>query len=292
MEQNFSKGGNCRMKKNTKVCLWITLGMTVLGLFLIVIGIAVGGAETFSKGLQRIGSINCDFGDFFGSHNGREQHNGESSDYSISQDRVQDIEITIKMYALKIIPYSGDEIQVHFEHTNRNQDFSCKVENGTLLIEETTLNHTMNFNEHGTASIYIPEGKQFDDVEITVNVGAVNIKDTLFCNTMSINVDAGQLIAENIKVTELELENGTGEAEISGSISGDLDADCGVGTVTLDIKGNEKDHNYSVECGIGSVSIDSNKYTALSNETEIDNGADSDYVISCGVGEVKLNFHE
>ena len=75
-------------------------------------------------------------------------------------------------------------------------------------------------------------------------------------------------------------------------VAENADIDCGVGNVSVELNGYQKDYDYEVDCGIGQVVIGSNSYNGLGRKQEINNGAGRRIDIDCGLGRVEITFNE
>lgn len=56
---------------------------------------------------------------------------------------------------------------------------------------------------------------------------------------------------------------------MEGSVEGNLKADCGMGSMTLDLNGEEKEYNYKLSCGLGSIDVDGETYSNISGDKEV-----------------------
>ena len=87
-----------------------------------------------------------------------------------------------------------------------------------------------------------------------------------------------------------KLDVGTGELTVNHFTGGDLELDCGVGTLDVTAAGNEADYNYSLDCGIGTIRLGSSSYSGLDRSKTIDNRADKQVHADCGIGMISLDF--
>lgn len=149
-----------------------------------------------------------------------------------------------------------------------------------------------------------------DHIDIEVGAGFCHVEE-LKANTISLSVGAGETVVGMLAAKEAELDVGAGElvigdimadgsvdldigvgsAQINGTITGDLDADCSMGNLTMQLTGSEEDHSYGVDCGMGSVTIGSHTYTALGSDKSW-GSAGSRFDIDCAMGNVTIVFDE
>lgn len=128
--------------------------------------------------------------------------------------------------------------------------------------------------------------------EVSLDVGAGKIKTKMLdAAELKLNVGAGEFRLKGVSVTEkLDLELGMGNAEIDGTVTGNMNVDCGMGNVTMRLAGSEDDHAYEVDCGMGSVEIGGRSYGGFATEQKWNSGQDSVFEIECNMGNVKLSF--
>ena len=78
---------------------------------------------------------------------------------------------------------------------------------------------------------------------------------------------------------------------MEGSVEGNLKADCGMGNMTLDLNGGEKEYNYKLSCGLGSIDVDGETYSNISGDKEVKNeGAEKNMELDCGMGSIEVDF--
>lgn len=78
---------------------------------------------------------------------------------------------------------------------------------------------------------------------------------------------------------------------MEGSVEGNLKADCGMGSMTLDLNGEEKEYNYKLSCGLGSIDVDGETYSNISGDKEVKNeGAEKNMELDCGMGSIEVDL--
>ena len=95
-----------------------------------------------------------------------------------------------------------------------------------------------------------------------------------------------------MNVLNADIDVNMGECIFEGLISGNLDAECHMGNLELNLLGSQSEHNYNIECAAGNIEMDGYSMAALAGERKIDNGADSEYDISCNMGNITVEFEE
>jgi len=97
------------------------------------------------------------------------------------------------------------------------------------------------------------------------------------------------MAVKNLTAYDTKFDCGVGEIEINGILRGENVIKCGVGRISLDLKGNEKDYSYKLVSGLGNVVIDSQSYHRVNKS--IDNNSDNLLILECGIGSIDVDFH-
>ena len=101
---------------------------------------------------------------------------------------------------------------------------------------------------------------------------------------------AGAIYMENIEAGESEISVAMGDAVLSGVFNGNMDLECSMGNLDVEIAGEEDDFNYSVEAAMGSAEIAGESYEGLAAEKEVDNGADKTINAEVSMGDIEISF--
>lgn len=175
------------------------------------------------------------------------------------------------------------------------------------------INHIIGTDiyKNNCITIALPAGCQFEEVELEIGAGIMEI-NKMSTYELEAAVGAGELTLCNVETNAWSLEVGAGvvetqlmtvrgEADINvsmgslsynGSIMGNLDAECGMGNIEMELTGKESDHNYEIECGAGSIAVGEFSADALAMEKKINNGAASTFEIDCSMGNVNIEFRD
>lgn len=244
---------------------------------------------------------------------------------SFVSDEIASLDVNIKYGKVTFVNSNSDQIEINITSSS-NHTYTCVNESGTLKLEETT--DSIGINENRIRiSVAIPVGKVFQDVAIRTNAGKLEA-DHIFqataiyvdldagsfeaegmhaSGTLDVGVDAGSLDIEDMQAGELIVVSGVGEADVSGTVSGNITAECGVGQISLDLYGKVEDYNYDA---MGNVSINDEQYTSYLQRHHSDyyrthngssngNGNSDDYTnygaannmkLRCGLGKIEVDF--
>lgn len=142
----------------------------------------------------------------------------------------------------------------------------------------------------GTGCIYTEE---LYAEEIAIKVGTGYIQSTFVkADQFRAEISSGMLELYGLQADDAEISIGIGAAQImDGTLTGDLDVDCGMGALIMYLSGKESDHNYEVD-STGSLNIGNYSQYGFRNNFEINNHASSEFKIKCGAGSVDIYFEE
>jgi hypothetical protein len=69
-----------------------------------------------------------------------------------------------------------------------------------------------------------------------------------------------------------------------------VDIDCGMGSVTLELRASQDSYNIEADCGVGSVHAGSLRIDGAGDQTYISGNAAGEMNIDCGMGSVRVSF--
>ena len=81
---------------------------------------------------------------------------------------------------------------------------------------------------------------EFEDASVDVAAGTVNLDDDFYAKKMEVSVAAGEFSNDGAVTAEkADITVGTGNVDLENLNVQDLEADCGIGNIDLDINGKE-----------------------------------------------------
>lgn len=261
------------MKIFTRVMLILSGIMATIGVVCIVIACSLGMTWGTFSNMVKDGKLRVDFGDvngihidFFGIGVTTGNGEGESGQLDVSEE-ITKLDIEFGAGLLDIHYGDVDQIHVDYEYVI---GFEKSVKNGTLCLEGAI---GVGDNSDGVLKITIPEGMEFEKVDLEIGASEAKIQD-LIADKVDVAVGVGHATIQNLKVK-------------------DLDAEAGVGQLTINLAGKEEDYSYNLDCGIGAIVIGGTSYGGLGTSHSVKN-PDATYQVDveCGIGEVKITFTE
>ena len=216
------------MKKYQKVLL-ITAGCLVLGGGIIMTaGWAAGGKIGFQITPAGIRTT--------------EDFQGEFIEKSVDLKNIKKLNINVNEADLQIL--EGEDFHLEYGYDNAAQSMKEEVKDGTYQLTSKYLPRQIYWSgfsfgnmsyqsENSYVRIYIPKGKQLEDVQITDGYGNVTVEaadakiftvdaesgdlrvKNLKAQTASLNTDYGRFYLDSSAVTDLSVKNESGEGKVN-----------------------------------------------------------------------------
>lgn len=245
--------------KYLAIALAIFLIVNIIGAILSIIGI-IGGIAFFTNTITDV----------------KEEIVQESPEYLEQPEVITDninIEDIVK-FEIEV-KYSNLEIKKgDFKVESNDTNVKCTQKGNELIVKETGNNWLRN-KEGNKVIIYIPENKEFNEIEIDTGAGNIEI-ESLNTKGLSFSIGAGKVEINNLKVTnEAEIDGGAGKVDIlSGEICnlnldmgigefnictkllGNNDIEQGMGKLTIKLRDSQENYTIRTRKGMGSITID------------------------------------
>lgn len=233
-----------------------------------------------------------------------QNHDDATGVLSIEAEAVQNLDIHLRHGTLNIT--EADTSQIWAGMSKPDDDISVTCEDGRITITDNRKGKLGRKDAY--VYLEIPEGKQFEDLNIQIDAGTLETDVELMADHMVLNADAGVITADGLWADDfsasvgagtIEIEDGSfgnvklacgvGTIDMDASINKDSEIKCGMGTVDLTLENGVSSVNYELSCGMGVIEIGSNTYTSLSRKQEIKNGASATFKVDCGMGEIDIS---
>lgn len=287
------------MKKVIRGFLIAAVVLVLLGTVLGIGGLAAGGMQAAenrfrNRGWQQELDELDDFDDY---QEVEPLLQEEGMKFPVSN--LQKLDIQVLKSEVQIIEGSSDE-EIYI-WTDQG-DYRAQMKNGCLSIrsDPKVIDSILYVEipsdfllwevdiQAGAALIEIPSlnAKQ---VEIEVGAGEVEI-GKLSAEEADFEVGAGLISVNGAVVENCSVSVDIGEALYEGTITRAADVECNMGSVSLQLTGQETDYNYQLECATGSIDIGNNSYSGLGDEKFIDHHAAATIDVECAMGTVSIEF--
>ena len=239
------------------------------------------------------------------------------------EDTVKDIRgLDIRMDYGEVFIISGDEFGIEANNLYSKDELKSNVSNGVWEISQKASNviHLFGYDipislgikKFKTPSIKItlPEEFKAEDITISLDAGRL-VAENLHADTAHFNVEAGSLEidglvveedskyfvgAGQINLREVDIENikvkcDVGAVIMKGIVTGDNEIQCNVGTISLDIDDEMDLYSFDIDSDLGNVIINNKRYRNFNN-TRDRNDYKGSFRFNVDVGNIKMNFSE
>ena len=199
-----------------------------------------------------------------------------------------ELEFSLSGDELKFQSYDGDKIRIEVTGSKKDK-VRIGTEDDSLILE------TIGRSQNREITVSYPKNVRFKETSIDVAAGTVTMCDEFRTDDLDVSVAAGEFTnAGKISVAnDTSITVGTGNVELSELDIYNLEVDCGIGNVDLDILGKEADYNYEISCSAGNVDIGGSSYSGIGHNKNITNpNARRDMNLDCGVGNITVNFEK
>lgn len=291
------------MKKFMKVSAIIGGSLLLVGLIIIGIG-AIGGGV---RGIQNSYSNLYDCLEEFAHLDGKLKINGKEvfsvgdiydlfdEDKMIYREGTYTKEFEMdEMKNLSVDIGMGEAyVKSHKESTvvlevGTECQMQCYLENGTLYIKGSRKREN---EDNDQMIIYLPENILFEDVDIEVGAGKLEI-DNMAAQSLEIEVGMGSLNLMSMQTKYLSAEVGMGSADITGKILKNADLEVGMGEMLVTLSGNSQDFDYELDCGLGNLSVEDAYRIVGIGEKVIDNKAEKSICFEVAMGNGEIHFEK
>lgn len=199
-----------------------------------------------------------------------------------------DLELSLSGDELKFQSYDGDKLRIEVSGSKKDK-VRIGTEDDSLILETT------GRIQDREITVSYPKGLRFKKTSIDVAAGTVTMSDEFRTDDLDVSVGAGEFTnAGKIRVAnDATITVGTGNVELSELDISNLEVECGIGNVDLDVLGKETDYNYAISCSAGNIDVGDRSYSGLGHERDISNpGASGKINLDCGVGNITVNFEK
>ncbi len=213
----------------------------------------------------------------------------EQAYYEVDASQISNLELSFGAgeFTIEEADTQDGKIEIHIQGIGR-VDYSVK---GDTLYVNGFAGHRWADKSNNRIDIKIPRGSSFEEISVETGAG-VTILSGIRANELEAEVGAGSVQISESEVNNASLSVGMGECYYEGTIRGDLDAECGMGEMSLILSGKETDHNYEIECSAGEITIGGFSVSGLASEKVIDHNAGSEFDIACSMGSIEIVFEE
>lgn len=268
-----------RPAKKKKSPLMVAGGLIVAGAAIMVVGVA-GAGHSYSRYDADTAVMETTFV--------AEEYAPSGNAEIIDMTGITAVNIVCNAGELQIV--SGDSFSV--ENTSDVLNFTRSVTDGVMDIEYG-INSDESVFDHDGGMLYITVPNVIvDNFDVTVNLGTASVSD-LSCETVKLNLNAGELSVYNLKADNASVKVNAGDAHLEGCTAGGFSGEIAAGDMTIndllsvDLSVSSTGGNCEMSnVNAGTVNIGC-KAGDISYSGAIESGAD----INVSMGDVELNLN-
>ena len=209
----------------------------------------------------------------------------------------------------KVIMEVTEESDFYFSFENMKKVQAYQKENSLFIkgVRDTLINEE---NKESVLIIYVPdsctlesadlelgagnlqaEGLSAGKLEFSVGAGKLTVAE-LEAEEMQVSVGAGAVSLEHVSVNNAKISVGAGNMSVAGQITGNVDGECAMGNLELNLQGSVKDFNYDLQCMAGNILLNGEKHSGINEGMVIGNAASKTMELNCAMGNTKITFVE
>ena len=295
------------MKKFMNICGTLAIIMIIAGIAMVGVSGAVKGPEAMkaianfvTDGMEQLDSgVRFDVQSDLDFEDGIPVLAGDSQQ-SFAATEVQKLDVEIGACQFTILPSEDNNIYVHTTGVGSYQGY---VKDGTLHLKGISANGIgadLSKEDNGVnvelqlsaceLTLYVPKDCYFEEVKLTLGAGAVSGSCPWEAEKLELELAAGEIELSNVEAGSLNVEVGAGALTYEGSIFKEVDVECGMGDVVINLDDAQTEYNYDVEVAAGDVTIGSESFGGIASERNINNNAAKNMNIECAMGSVEIAF--
>lgn len=287
------------MRKFSKVTLCIAAVMGTAG-----IGLSAGGAvmganlsevdlqryydghyfENFTRWIHRSTDWEADtYGSLEELRSGTGEPERDAKTYTA--ELPEELDFDLEYDELILTDHDGEEIRID---VYGDEEGNVAVDSNEKRLKIQSREKT----EDRRIVVFCPRDTEFRKVAVAVEAGTVLVENELTAEDLEVSVGAGVFSnTSSVTAGKANARVGTGTLALKELDAGEIDAECGLGTMELEVEGEEEDYSYRLACGAGSMELDGGDYSGVGAVKEIKNpDAERKMNLKCGMGTLKVSF--
>ena len=212
----------------------------------------------------------------------------DSEEFNTITEKLENFDkLTLNIDTMDLEIKTGDTYQLEATYAKAGV-FSYEVKKDELVIKQSAKHPSLfGFNTKiGKMTLYIPEGKSLEHMDIEMGIGEAHI-DNVVTDAFELKGGVGEVVINNLVSQDTDTKMGIGDVKIQGDLKGKTSIEGGVGSFYLELVGDEKEYNYTINKGIGETIINNRTYEGF-GDTKENNDAPNQITIDSGIGEIKI----
>ena len=211
----------------------------------------------------------------------------ESGNIERTFEHINALHVEIGGCALEILDSENDSVRVVTENVGKFQAYQKGNE-----LRITSTRKAKENAENSRITLYLPAGYSWQEVDLEVGAGQIQA-ESLKINELDITVGAGEIRLSGMEVGSLGAEVGVGNFVAQGIVTRSIEAECAMGNLELQLAGSRTDYDYELQCVAGNIKIGEEQYGGgVAKEQKINNGAGRRVDLECSMGNITVTFEQ
>lgn len=316
------------MKKSTKIVLITAAVLAAVGIFLILISVALGGNKQYREYISENGEVSVvlfphslklrlsagngglnvriaddedwddmdddedeDWSDMDDAEDASDNESDDATDDE-SDEATDDAWDDAEESGKTLIASESDQIQKVDLSLGAGQYTIKPSGDNSFYASYSGTNRLQVKKQDGMLSIRTKEYNitLFSVHDTNAGSATVYLPEKVY-KKITLSIGAGTAVSEmTLQAEKVELEVGMGTLEATVDASKKLTVDVDMGAAYLTVNGSEEEYDTDISVGAGNVACGSYEFSGLSQEYTTDKGAGKKLEIDCGMGSVDVDF--
>ncbi len=236
----------------------IMMGIMIVGVVMILVGVALGGRTHLTKAEMNTLFSGLDWLDI-----DIDRDDSILMDVNAREEFIGVRELSVEIKEIKASVEITDDANLYYEATSGVKGSSQMDDDGEL-------------------ELVFDGNKISDDLEVVIY-----IPEEVFLESLELKVGAGVMNVKEINVGEFSADVAAGTLDVGGSFSGEVDLDVGAGVIYFQDDSNPDDYQYNISNGMGIININEEEFAGFGQFSWNKDGL-REMEINCGVGQVEV----
>lgn len=227
---------------------------------------------------------------------GTRQHAPQQAEESMTFSGIKELDVDVNY--LKVWIRESEESEVRTELSNIPGDMTDNLllyqEGAELNVEIRRMSEVIkkmkNRGEEAGITIWIPKNLEMHSVSLSCGAGEL-VVDNIRTAELDLEVGAGTAEITDFTADQLDVSCDVGEVVVAGTANVESQIECGIGAVTYQANGAKEDYSYDLECGVGTIGIGEEEFSSIETEKR-QAGAGALIDVECNIGTVLITFTE
>ena len=227
---------------------------------------------------------------------GTRQHAPQPAADSMEFQGITELDVDVNY--LKVWIRESEESEVRTELFNIPEEVKDNLliyqEGSELNVEIRRMSEVIkkmkNRGEEAGITIWIPKNLEMHSVSLSCGAGEL-VVDNIRTADLDLEVGAGTAEITDFTADQLDVSCDVGEVVVAGTANVESQIECGIGAVTYQANGAKEDYSYDLECGVGTNGIGEEEFSSIETEKR-QAGAGALIYVECNIGTVLITFTE